>query len=116
MRRDKFLENKDFLVLYNRLSTLNKQFILIVFGSQVNGTATKASDLDLLLISNKEDSKLIESEVALSPLKIHLTSTSYGDFIKMLLTKQQTVVSEAIKKNIILFGIEDYYRILNNAR
>jgi hypothetical protein len=32
------------------------------------------------------------------------------------LTKQQTVVSEAIKKNIILFGIEDYYRILNNAR
>ncbi len=34
----------------------------------------------------------------------------------MLKTKEQTVVSEAIKKNIILFGIEDYYRLMENVK
>ncbi len=34
----------------------------------------------------------------------------------MLKTKEQTVVSEALKNNIILFGIEDYYKLIQNAK
>ena len=57
------------------------------------------------------------SEV-LSPFgrkKIHLTAVTYKDFIYMAKSKEFTVVSEAIKNNIILVGIEEYYRLLKNA-
>lgn len=33
----------------------------------------------------------------------------------MAKSRELTVVSEAMKKNIILIGIEDYYRVLENA-
>jgi predicted nucleotidyltransferase len=115
-RKKEILKNKDFLVTYNELSKINKQFILLLFGSHIKGTASKNSDIDLLLISSKEEAKLVESELKMIPLKIHLTSISYEDFIEMLKTKEQTVVNEALKKNIILYGLEDYYRLLKNAR
>ena len=67
-------------------------------------------------ISSKDDVELVQKELNLIPLKIHLTNVTYEDFIEMLKTKEQTVVSEAIKKNIILFGIEEYYRLLENVR
>ncbi len=94
---------------------VNKQFILLLFGSNVKGNATKNSDIDLLLISNSEDAKAIEEKLEILPLKIHLTPITYESFIGMLKTKERTVVSEALKKNIILFGIEDYYRIIKNV-
>jgi hypothetical protein len=34
----------------------------------------------------------------------------------MLKTKEFSVVSEAIKNNIILVGIEDYYRLMENVK
>jgi predicted nucleotidyltransferase len=115
-RKKDLLKNKDFLVTYNDLGKINRQFILILFGSHVKGTTNKHSDIDLILISNKDDAKLVERELRLIPLKIHLTPVSYEDFIEMLKTKESTVISEAIKKNIILFGVEDYYRLLQNVR
>lgn len=112
-RKNQLLKNKNFKVLYNRLSKINQQFILLLFGSYVNKTHTKHSDIDLLSITDNK--RLIEQELDLLPLKIHLTNITHKDFIVMLKTKELTVVSEAIKKSIILFGIEDYYRLLNNA-
>lgn len=114
-RKKDLLKNKDFLVMYNDLSKINRQFILLLFGSHAKETADKHSDIDLLLISNEEDVKLVERVLNLIPLKIHLTPVIYENFIEMLKTKEQTVVSEAIKKNIIFFGVEDYYRLLQNA-
>lgn len=115
-RRKELLKNKDFLVVYNRLSWINKQFILILFGSHAKGRVTKYSDIDLLLISNKEEAKIIENELDLIPLKIHLTTITYEDFSGMLKSREQTVVTEALKKNIILFGLESYYKILKNLK
>lgn len=114
-RKQRLLKNKDFLVIFNRLEKINEQFILLVFGSHIKGTATKHSDIDLLLISNKNAVKRIESTLELLPYKIHVTSIDYNEFASMLKSKEFTVVSEAVKKNVILFGIEDYYRILKNA-
>jgi hypothetical protein len=34
----------------------------------------------------------------------------------MLKSKESTVVSEAVKRNVILFGTEDYYRLIENAK
>ncbi len=113
-RRQVLLKNKDFKVMYNRLKAINQQFVLLLFGSYAKKTQTKHSDMDLLLISNQPEA--IKTQVQLLPLPIHLTIISYADFQTMLKSKEFTVVSEAVKKNILLFGVEDYYRMIENAR
>lgn len=116
LRREEMLKNRNFLVFYNQLKKINKQFILLLFGSQVKGIAKKHSDIDLLLISNEEVAKIIHTETRLLPINFHLTAISYEEFVNMLKSREFTVVSEAIKKNIILYGIEDYYRIIENVK
>ena len=113
-RKENLFKNKDFLILHNRLSELKFPFIALLFGSQAKGTAKKHSDIDILTISRNE--KEIKTTISLLPEKIHLTNINYEEFINMLKSKEFTVVSEAIKNNIILIGIEEYYRILNNVR
>ena len=100
-------------MLYDRLVKINEQFILLLFGSYSRGMQTKKSDIDLLLISNNP--KPIQTQINLMPLNIHLTNIKYEDFKSMLKSMEFTIVSEAVKHNIILIGIEDYYRLMNNA-
>jgi predicted nucleotidyltransferase len=112
-RLQELLKNKNFLVLYHRLAKINEQFVLLLFGSYSKGQQNKGSDIDLLLISSNP--KNIEIQINLLPLNIHLTHVTYENFELMLKSKEFTVVSEAIKHNVLLFGIEDYYRLMNNA-
>jgi len=113
LRRMALFKNKDFLVLRNRLAELNFLFIALLFGSHAKGTANKHSDIDILAIGG--DSKEIEAALSLLPDKIHLTHVSFKDFIHMAKSREFTAVSEAIKNNIILIGIEEYYRVMENA-
>jgi predicted nucleotidyltransferase len=106
-------KNRDLKSIQHRLNSINGQFILLLFGSHMKGTATKQSDIDLLLITGQPDE--IQNELDLLPLKIHVTHVPYKDFASMLRSREPTVVSEAVKKNIILFGAEDYYRMTGNA-
>lgn len=115
-RRRDILKNIKFFLICDQLRKINKQFILLMFGSQIKGTATKNSDIDLLIISDEEEAMEFRNNLNLLSYNIHLTPVSYKDFVSMAKSKEFTVVSEAIKKNVILFGIEDYYRILSNAR
>lgn|SRR3989338_1066475 len=112
-RRKDLFKNKDFLVLQRRLAELQFPFIALLFGSQARGTANKHSDIDILTIGG--DEKGIKVALSLLPEKIHVTAVTYKDFIYMAKSKEFTVVSEAIKNNIILIGIEGYYRLLKNA-
>jgi predicted nucleotidyltransferase len=114
LRREDLFKNKDFLIIHNRLSELKFPFIALLFGSYAKGTAKKHSDIDILTIGGNEEE--IEKSISLLPDKIHLTSVSYESFIRMVKSKDMSVVSEALKKNIILIGIEEYYRLLKNAR
>lgn len=112
-RREALLKNKNFRIIHNRLGRINAQFILLLFGSHAKKTQSKQSDIDLLLITNEPER--VKNELELLPFDIHMTHTTYMDFSAMLRTREQTVVSEAVKKNVILFGIEDYYRLMENA-
>lgn len=112
-RKNELLKNKTFAVLHKSLFEINSQFILLLFGSYVKGKETKNSDIDLLLISNNP--KDVETQIGLLPLNIHLTDIDYKDFVLMLESKKFSVVSEAFQKNIILFGIEDYYRLVEKC-
>lgn len=113
-RRTSLMKNKDFLVIHKRLSELQFPLIVLLFGSYAKRTTTKHSDIDLLAITENE--KEVQSVVSITPLDIHLTVVTPKDFISMTKSKEFTVVSEAIKRNIIIIGIEEYYRLLKNAR
>lgn len=115
-RRENLFKNKDFKIIHNQLSELNFPFILLLFGSYAKGIQTKHSDIDLLLISKDEEEKIVKSSLNLLPHNIHLTHVSYEAFIRMVKSKEFSVISEAIKNNIIIIGIEDYYKLLKNAR
>lgn len=112
-RRNDLFKNKNFLILNNRLSELKFPFIALLFGSHAKRTANKHSDIDILAIG--EDEKEIKFTLSLLPDKIHLTNVTYEEFIHMAKSREFSVVSEAIKNNIILVGIEEYYRLLSNA-
>jgi predicted nucleotidyltransferase len=113
LRRCAAVKNKDLLVLYNRLAELKFPFVALLFGSHAKGTAGKHSDIDLLAVGG--DEKEIKATVSLLPDKIHLAYVDYNNFIHMAQSREFTVVSEAMKGNIILIGIEEYYRLLKNA-
>lgn len=112
-RKMDLLKNKDYLILHNRLAELKFQFIALLFGSQAKGTAKKHSDIDILVIGGNE--REIRATLSLLPDKIHVTHVTYENFIIMAKSKEFTVVSEAMKNNIILIGIEEYYRLMENA-
>ena len=114
-RQDLFRKNKDFLILYKKLSELNFPFIVLLFGSYAKGKATKHSDIDLLIVCEENREQQIQDVLDLFPLRIHPTFIRFEDFMLMLRTKEFNVVSEAVKNNIPLIGIEDYYRLLENA-
>ncbi|MFH1073362.1 MAG: nucleotidyltransferase domain-containing protein [Nanoarchaeota archaeon] len=113
-RNDLFKRKKDFIVIRQRLAELNFVFVALVFGSHAKGKANKHSDIDILTIGGYE--KEIQRTMSLLPDKIHVTTLKYEDFITMAKSKEFSVVSEAMKNNVILVGIEEYYRLLSNAR
>lgn len=112
-RRADFLKKKDFKVLYSRLNELPFPIISLVYGSYAKGKQQKGSDIDLLAVSDARET--VERAISLIPMNIHLTLFSYAEFSSMLLSKEYNVVSEAVKNNIILAGIEEYYRLTENA-
>ncbi|MFH1229306.1 MAG: nucleotidyltransferase domain-containing protein [Candidatus Aenigmatarchaeota archaeon] len=114
LRRKDLFKNRDFLVIFNKLSSIKSLFVALLFGSWAKGTASKGSDMDVLTVGG--DEKEIQSDLSLLPNKIHLTSISYDEFLSMAKSKEFSVVLEAMKNNIILIGIEDYYRMIGNAR
>ena len=114
-RRENLFKKREFPVIHKSLAKLEFPFIILLFGSYAKGTVTKHLDIDLLLISDKEHFKKVQDTISILPQEIHLTPTSYENFIHMARSKEFSVVNEAIKKNIILIGIEEYYRLLKNV-
>jgi len=113
LRREEILKDKNFRVLYSKLNHIAASFTALLFGSFAKKAATMHSDIDLLVIA--EDANAIEEAISLLPLNIHLTILKRTEFMSMAKSREFTVVSEAIKRNIILVGIEEYYRLVENA-
>ena len=113
-RRQEILSDKNLRIIMNDISKINSLFIMLLFGSRAKKTQHKKSDYDLLLITDTPTK--IEETLSLYPVELHVHTISLQEFKRMALSKELTVVSEAIKNNIILWGIEEYYRILNNAK
>lgn len=117
IRREELLKNKDFYALCSYFKDIKEPFfILLLFGSYTSGKTRKGSDIDLMLISdNGELRKKARRIVSLIPLEIHLVDFNSNEFLSMLKTTEFNVGKEAVNNNIILFGIEDYYRLIQHA-
>jgi predicted nucleotidyltransferase len=112
-RRQAVLANKNILLICEELRKIPVSFIALLFGSYAKLKNTKDSDIDILAIS--ENPSEIRQKLSLIALDIHLTVISPAEFWLMLKSREDSVVSEAIKCNLILIGIEGYYRYLENA-
>ncbi|MBU0757727.1 MAG: nucleotidyltransferase domain-containing protein [Nanoarchaeota archaeon] len=112
-KREELIKKKDFKVIYESLAKLPFSYIVLLFGSYAKKTQSKGSDIDLMTIGGEE--KEILSKIRLFPLNIHHTNLTETEFNIMARSKDFTVVSESMKNNIILIGIEEYYRLINNV-
>lgn len=113
LRRKNILKNKDVNLIYEDIISINYPFLIVLlFGSRVNKTQ-KDSDIDLCIIcDNQRITKKLIDKLALLSLDIHTQSFSIKEFSSMLKLKENNLAKEIIRNNIILFGIEDYYKLI----
>ncbi len=95
-------------------------FTLLVFGGYAKGQETAKSDLDLLMIvPTKANIQKMEDALAYVPGKIkkHLIIVDEEDFISMLSKANQfNVGNEARKHHLILYGVEQYCKLVRRSR
>jgi predicted nucleotidyltransferase len=114
-RREKIMKNKNIKILVKTIRDRMKivNFILILFGSYAKNNLNKKSDIDLIFIVNSpEFEKKIENILSVLPLKIHYFVFTEEQFSRMMDSKEPNIAKEAIKNNILLYGIEQYYNLL----
>ncbi|MFH0836988.1 MAG: nucleotidyltransferase domain-containing protein [Candidatus Aenigmatarchaeota archaeon] len=117
-RRKEILKSKDMDTMLHmikeHLGSVN--FILLLFGSYAKRSQTKHSDIDLMFIIPHESMEnMVSKAIRLIPLSIHYQVFTEDDFRKDMLSKEFSVIKEAMKKNIILHGIENYYELIRNG-
>lgn len=117
-RRKELLKDKNLAVMFNDFKNAikSKCYVLLVFGSYAKKTQTKSSDIDLMLIVPDRKEELFEKEAHKAasslPLPIHYLVFSEKQFLEMKYAKESNVGQEALKNNIILYGIEAYYEMI----
>ena len=113
-RKNELLKNNTIRVIYNEMKKVKSSFyVCLLFGSYAKGKVTKSSDIDMIIVAENKESleKELDNIIESIPIKIHLLTFTPKEFLSNLLAGN-TVVNEAVEKNIILYGIESYYRLL----
>lgn len=109
---------KDLEKIASKIPT--KFFIFIITGSYATNTQKKSSDIDVVIVCDDSfDPKKIYAELKqdceLNIPLIHLYVFKNSEFLKMLLNKEANYGKEIANKNLILFGGEEYYKIISEA-
>lgn len=95
-------------------------YVMVVTGSYARNTQKKTSDIDVvIIIDNAEDTKRIyaqlKSTCELSIPEIHLYVFKKSEFLEMLINKEANYGKEIAKNNLLLYGAEIYYQIIDEA-
>ena len=125
LRKDTLLKKHQTLRLFlNEVvkKVKNDFFVLLVFGSTVEKN-NKAQDIDLLMIiDNAEQVEFMENflrrESQMYPdstfdIGVIETASVYEMMGKR---EEQNIMNEILNKHILLFGAENYYNLINQAR
>jgi len=109
------------LFINDCLNELNEDFfIFLIFGSFVD--KEKFNDLDIMIIlENKNQTnqteKIINNLASNFSFKTDIHVLTKESAYEMLSKREQlNILNESLNKHIIVFGGENYYRILSNAR
>jgi len=109
------------LFIKDCLNEINEDFfIFLIFGSFVD--KEKFNDLDVMIILDDSDKvnkieKLIHNISSNFSFKIDLNVLSKESAYEMLSKREQlNILNESLNKHLIVFGGENYYNILSNAR
>lgn len=118
VRKAELFKNKDIKLICKRVKEAKSPFyILVIFGSHAKKANTKHSDIDLCLITdNPEVNKEVNTILSVTPISIHLQEFTSKHFLLMLKSKEFNVGNEIVKNNIILYGIESFYELVNNVK
>jgi len=117
-RRKEVLRNKNLAVMLSsfKRAIKSKLYVLLLFGSYAKRTQTKNSDIDLMFIcpDGLEDAfeKDVNRVAHSMPLPLHPLVFSESQFIEMANAKEPNVGQEALKNNVILYGIGQYYGMM----
>ena len=117
-RRKDILRNKDIAVMLSSLKRAikSKLYVLLLFGSYAKGTQTKSSDIDVMVICPDEREDAFEKDISGTarslPLPLHPLVFSESQFLEMAHAKEPNVGQEALKNNVVLYGIEQYYGMI----
>lgn len=115
-RKNNLLKNRNLYQVYKEITSKIKTsfFVFLVFGSYAKGTQGKNSDIDLMFISNEKDfEKEVNLIFSILPLDIHSLVFTERDFISMKDSKKQNVIKEALDNYIILYGVQNFYKLKN---
>jgi predicted nucleotidyltransferase len=81
--------------------------MIVIFGSYASGTATKISDLDVMIVCDKET----DLPYHLIPYKIHEIKLTWQQF-RQALEKSEPVIKEILKNHVILQKHSDFVEII----
>jgi len=116
-RRNEILKDKNIAVMLGNFKRgiKSKMYTLLLFGSYAKKTQTKSSDIDLMFICADGIEDAFEKDVSRiarsMPLSLHPLVFSESQFAGMINAKEPNVGQEALKNNVILYGIEQYYEM-----
>lgn len=122
LRAKQKLKNKSFsLFVKDVLTNMSSDFfIFLVFGSFVESDSSKDIDILLILEDRKKISnieKIIDNTADNFSLNIHANVISLNSAYEMLSKRDNlNIMNETLNKHILIFGAENYYRVLKNAR
>lgn len=117
-RRKEILKDNNLAVMLSsfKRGIKSKLYILLLFGSYAKKTRTKSSDIDLMFICHDGLEDALEKDVSRiarsMPLPLHPLVFSESQFIEMINAKEPNVGQEALKYNVIMYGIEQYYEMI----
>ena len=95
-------------------------YTLIITGSYAKNMQKENSDMDIvIIIEDSADSKKVYAQLRLqcelNIPKIHLYVFKKSEVLQMILNNEANYGKEIIKNNFLLFGAENYYKIINEA-
>ena len=117
-RASKFFEKNKEIALYAQdvlKAAPHPFFAMLIFGSYAKGTQTKKSDLDLLIITPRnEDIAAIEAATRQpTKTKKNIIVVTSEDFLGMIRNEKSfNVGNESRKHHIIIHNAESYYQLL----
>ena len=110
-----YSSNKELKVILEDFIRSTKSIInpisIVLFGSHVKGTATKESDIDILLVSKTKSGidKITKEIYAKYSKEVNAVLMTSDDFKKQ---KDKAITKEIIKDHYILYGVEKFVNLV----